>query len=69
MNEKDVLIITDLNLDEETAELVDQIKNKILIDHHVSKLDEKYDWYIKDQSFCGTSLYVDLVLKKDKRLF
>ena len=60
---QDKLFITDLNLDFEQAELIDNAQKRIgftlvLIDHHEKgkNIAKKYDWYHLDTSVCATKL-------------
>ena len=62
LNQKDelpMLIISDLGISRETAELVDRYEGKkVLLDHHASNmwLKEKYEWAIVDVEASGTLL-------------
>lgn len=58
-NELPMIIISDLGITEETAEMVDKYEGKkILLDHHVTNewIAEKYDWAIVDKEASGTLL-------------
>ena len=56
-NERPMIIISDLGIKPETAQLVDAYEgDKVLLDHHKTNhwLAEKYDWAIIDEDASGT---------------
>ena len=71
----DDLLITDLNLTEEQAKLVDDMAKEkgfaiVLLDHHGSGKPsaEKYPWYFLDTSRCGTKITYDWFVSKGVEL-
>jgi len=70
LKKEDIIIITDLNLDQEIAIYLDNlIAKKIVIDHHETgkMIAKKYDWYFYNKSKSATLLtyeYFSSYLKK-----
>lgn len=75
INDYDYIFITDLSMNEETAEYIDKNGEDkfLLLDHHTTALPlaEKYDWcHVSDEEFpnytCGTLMFANYM--KDKIL-
>ncbi len=71
--EKNIILITDLNLSFEQATILDkQIKDEkrdielILLDHHKTgrECSKKFDWYFLDEKRCATKITYDYFSKK-----
>lgn len=67
------IFITDISVDDNVAQLLDQIKEKVvLLDHHISAIHlNKYEWanvIIENDKgkTCGTSLVYDFLQKEKK---
>ncbi len=71
--EKNIILITDLNLSMQQATALDKKINEsnkeieiILLDHHKTGREcaEKFDWYYLDESRCATKITYDYFSKK-----